>query len=83
MDFRITKIQNLNLTKSTTLLSLPYAVPEQITHQKFNNLIDQRTDIYALGLIFYETIFCEPFFKGDAYDILFQKFDKLESYINV
>lgn len=66
LDFGIAKIDNyeeLNerLTNAGTTLGTPYYMsPEQI--QGFD--VDARTDIYALGIIFWECLFGTPPFIG-------------------
>ncbi|MCX6159174.1 MAG: protein kinase [Ignavibacteriae bacterium] len=55
LDFGIAKIlqSDLNLTKAGTKMgSLYYMSPEQVT----GNLVDTRSDIYALGIVLYELL---------------------------
>jgi len=56
MDFGIAKTIGSSLTHSTALYTPRYASPEQLLPTKFGNRIDQRTDIYAIGIILFEML---------------------------
>lgn len=65
LDFGIAKIkQDQSLTKTGfTVGSLPYMSPEQIEGATD---LDQRADIYALGISLYETVTGRRPFQGDS-----------------
>lgn len=63
LDFGIAKISGVNLTKTgTTMGTVAYMSPEQIKGQD----IDERTDVWSLGAVLYETITGSTAFKGDS-----------------
>ncbi len=67
LDFGISKIRNsVSLqTQEARLLGTPqYMAPEQASGN--NQLIDQRTDVFALGAIVYEMLTGKPAFDGDS-----------------
>jgi non-specific serine/threonine protein kinase len=63
MDFGLAKVgQGMQLTKEqSTLGTAPYMSPEQIRGEE----VDQRTDIWSFGVVFYETLTGQLPFKGD------------------
>jgi serine/threonine protein kinase len=71
LDFGISKIADgitpsadYSMTKSTTLMGSPlYMSPEQLRSLRS---VDQRTDIWALGVILYEMLVGSPPFEGDT-----------------
>jgi serine/threonine protein kinase len=63
MDFGIAKlVQELNQTNTQSVGTLQYMSPEQIDAQP----LDQRTDLYCLGLIFYELLTGHPPFQSSS-----------------
>jgi len=64
MDFGLAKVQGAtSLTKSHTMLgTVPYMSPEQAR----GDPVDQRTDIWSLGVVLYETLSGSLPFKGDT-----------------
>jgi serine/threonine-protein kinase len=63
MDFGIAKlVQELNQTNTQSVGTLQYMSPEQIDAQT----IDHRTDLYCLGLIFYELLAGRPPFQSSS-----------------
>ena len=68
LDFGISKIKNLGgtqLTQESTLMGTPqYMSPEQASGK--NSLVDQRTDVFALGAIIYEMLSGKPAFWGET-----------------
>jgi serine/threonine-protein kinase len=68
LDFGISKIRDNSatvLTQESTLMGTPqYMSPEQASGK--NKLVDQRTDIFALGCIVYEMLAGQPAFFGDS-----------------
>ncbi|MGN6106293.1 MAG: serine/threonine-protein kinase [Kofleriaceae bacterium] len=65
LDFGISKIRGSQTVKTqeSTLLGTPqYMAPEQATGQ--HALVDERTDVFALGAIAYEMLAGEPAFSG-------------------
>jgi serine/threonine protein kinase/Flp pilus assembly protein TadD len=63
LDFGLAKLKGVSkLTKETsTLGTIHYMPPEQIQGKE----VDQRSDIWSLGIVFYELLFGEAPFKGD------------------
>ena len=63
MDFGIAKlVQELNQTNTQSVGTLQYMSPEQIDAQT----IDHRTDLYCLGLVFYELLSGRPPFHSSS-----------------
>lgn len=73
LDFGISKLttkagENLRLTKTGSVMGTPYYMaPEQIQGTKE---IDERTDIYALGVILYQALAGDLPFKAQTYHAL-------------
>ncbi|MCB0308371.1 MAG: serine/threonine protein kinase [Bdellovibrionales bacterium] len=64
-DFGISKVENQNHETQAGVIrgKTGYMSPEQT---RSGNTIDSRTDLYALGIIFYELITGERLFKADS-----------------
>jgi serine/threonine protein kinase len=64
LDFGLARTQSLTrLTQSGIIVgALSYLPPEQITEQRFNDA----SDIYSLGVIFYELLTGQPAFPGST-----------------
>lgn len=79
-DFGIAKLaQSSLLTQVNTVMGSPaYMSPEQAN----GDSTDQRTDIYALGIILYQMICGERPFNGDTKSIIAQHLTKLPPDIN-
>jgi serine/threonine-protein kinase len=78
LDFGISKVQssgteaqagsNLRLTRTGAVMGTPYYMsPEQI---RGSSEVDQRTDVYAFGVILYEALCGRVPFDADAYSAL-------------
>ena len=79
-DFGIAKIQGARgLTKSGTTIGTPeYMSPEQAEGRE----IDERSDIYSLGCVLYETLAGRPPFLGSTpVSVLFQHVHSRPAYI--
>jgi hypothetical protein len=63
-DWGMSKVIGACLLPTITGFSLSYASPEQIAPAKFGET-DQRTDIYQLGVVFYELLTGELPFAGE------------------
>ncbi|HVS63511.1 MAG TPA: protein kinase [Thermoanaerobaculia bacterium] len=62
-DQQATAAYTQNLTEAGSLLgTMPYMSPEQVQGQP----VDHRTDIFALGIMFYELVTGERPFRGDS-----------------
>ncbi len=70
MDFGIAKIQDAqtSLTGTGAIGTIGYMAPEQISAA---GMVDGRADIYALGVVLFETLTGELPFKGSPAQILF------------
>jgi tetratricopeptide (TPR) repeat protein len=63
VDFGIAHIGNRTVTRTGQLLgSLPYMSPEQITGKQ----VDARTDIFSLGVVFYQLLTSHLPFEGET-----------------
>lgn len=79
-DFGIAKIQGARgMTKSGTTIGTPeYMSPQQAE----GRYIDERSDIYALGCVLYETLAGRPPFLGSTpVSVLFQQVHSRPAYI--
>ncbi len=62
LDFGVAKISGVNLTSTgVSLGTVAYMSPEQLCSEK----VDARTDIWALGIMFYEMLVGERPYKGE------------------
>lgn len=70
MDFGVAKIQDAqtHLTGSGAVGTIDYMAPEQIREAE---AVDNRADIYAMGLVLYEILTGERPFKGSPAQIMF------------
>jgi hypothetical protein len=63
-DWGMSKVMGACLLPTITGFSLSYAAPEQIAPEKYGDT-SQRTDIYQLGVVFYELLTGELPFAGE------------------
>jgi TolB-like protein len=84
VDFGLAKLAGLDLTKSTSSMgTIAYMSPEQIRGQ----IIDQRCDIWALGIVFYEMLTGHLPFRGEQpeaimYSIIHEEPILLSQYLD-
>jgi serine/threonine protein kinase len=81
LDFGLAKLKGVSkLTKdNSTVGTMHYMSPEQLRGEQ----VDQRSDIWSLGVVFYEMVSGNVPFKGDydqavAYSIQSEAFDPIE-----
>jgi len=87
LDFGISKIKNSTTlqTQEARLLGTPqYMAPEQALGK--NQLVDQRTDLFALAAIVYEMLTGKPAFGGDnlaavVFKVVYGEAEPLESLV--
>lgn len=63
-DWGMSRAVGTSMLPTVTGFSLSYAAPEQVSPGKFGDT-DQRTDIYQLGVVFYELVTGKSLFSGD------------------
>ena len=76
MDFGIARLSTSDLTKSGQFIGTPnYMAPEQIDGKSF---VDGRSDLFALGVIFYLLLTGERPFSGDSFTSISYKIVHVE-----
>jgi len=65
-DWGLSKVVTESRSTTTTSFTPLYAAPEQLSRAKFGRT-DERTDIWQLGVIFYELVTGRPPFESDDY----------------
>jgi len=65
-DWGLSKVVTESRSTTTTSFTPLYAAPEQLSKAKFGRT-DERTDIWQLGVIFYELVTGKPPFESDDY----------------
>ncbi|MBL8924403.1 MAG: protein kinase [Myxococcaceae bacterium] len=74
LDFGVAKVSTGPGQGGQTQLGMVVGTPQYMSpEQAMGVAVDLRTDIYALGLIFYEMLTGAPTFKGDTASILMVK----------
>jgi eukaryotic-like serine/threonine-protein kinase len=69
MDFGIAKLESSNMTASGTVMGTPfYMSPEQVRGMR----VDQRSDVFSLGAIFYELFTYKKAFEGELATVFFK-----------
>jgi len=76
MDFGISKFDpaltgELQLTRDDLTLGTPYYMAPEQTLQA--NRVDERTDVYALGVVLYEALTCAKPFTAESFPLLVLK----------
>ena len=77
-DWGMSKVMGAYLPHTITGFSLSYAAPEQIAPDTFGDT-DQRTDIYQLGVVFYELLAGELPFAGEDISLVTRRIISEES----
>ncbi|MBK8024532.1 MAG: serine/threonine protein kinase [Chloroflexi bacterium] len=68
MDFGVAKSETTSITGAETMGTIDYMAPEQI---QAAGAVDQRADVYALGIMLYEMATGTRPFQGNAGQVLF------------
>jgi TonB family protein len=76
MDFGVARVQvEGNLTKTGTVLGTPHYLPPE---QPLGKPVDARSDIYSLGIMFYEMLSGQlPFHDENAVAVLFKHINRM------
>jgi len=74
MDFGVSRMEESTLTTETKIYTVKYASPEQLLPTRFPKGVTQQSDLYSLGIVFYEMITGKLPFEGTTQvDILEQE----------
>jgi serine/threonine protein kinase len=66
MDFGIAKVEGENISRGELFYSPHYSSPEQFMPTKFRGVVDRRSDLYSIGVLFYEMITGRKPFTGES-----------------
>jgi eukaryotic-like serine/threonine-protein kinase len=70
LDFGFSRLYASKLTQAGTVIGTPgYMAPEQVVADP----VDQRTDVYALGMVLYRTLAGQSPYKGDDIQVIAQQ----------
>ncbi|MCK5847865.1 MAG: serine/threonine protein kinase, partial [Caldisericia bacterium] len=64
MDFGVSRMEDSTLTTETKIYTVKYASPEQLIPTRFPKGVTQQSDLYSLGIVFYEMLTGKLPFEG-------------------
>jgi eukaryotic-like serine/threonine-protein kinase len=83
IDFGIAKVTDNPVNDGRTILGLPMGTPAYMSPEQFNGPsdLDTRTDIYSLGVVFYEILAGHTPFKND--ELIAVGFEKMRRRVQL